>query len=1565
MTIFPNDIDTDLQLPRVEDGTSEFTGDSVNAVRDAVISIEETLGVNPQGTAGTVAARLDVAIDSNGDLKPAAISGLGLVTLPITNTMIAAAAGIVESKLNLDYSTAALFAAISAANSSLNGITINLSEVMTNYTKHIYGITTLDGYVNRHVASHIDINNGLLNGYPLYTGEDPRDVGYNNPGLYGLDGYVRNIDTVMKALVAINQDFVSHALSTSLVKHLADFIILDTTNFDIIPKDKDTVQSAIDYLDDLESLNFETHRGEEHSNGIPRGHRVSRQQDDGYNVFYGPYPCQTSIDVNKFGLVNFTAAPGEIDWAFRQLLPGDSITINYGGYTANFGINAITYTPGSVYQVLIDGYHLNITATAYAILQKSKYEENSFGALAVVPANHGYYTGGDSASVPGSAIVIPPNAAAVTGIDFAPEDLDDTHYLLYIAFYPTGNPADANVVPPTNIIPIDVTGNAGVTPGKYTIQTVVQTINDTFRAGGYNYRFAAFEYMGQLGIALTDTIDNAGFSIISGSGTGTTLDVGGFTNNVVGDATTPVKDPLGFGMLKANVASPSYQDPTATSLATKVVNSRKHKSYQVDGQYIDFLKKGHLTNTDGSYDGYLYDRVAAGLTRTKGVYRINQDLQNTDLRVGSTITVYPAVLRADPTFIEQDYGRFIVESLSYNCCPGDGWTDITVVTCTSLVGDPNYIASVPPPELPVKIYFGNDSVSFQNNEGDVYRNLFEVYVKKDGETLSHKRARLPIKTSGGGSELNTNTGSPSLSSNYGWHIVDVSPKFRGFFGYTSLATDLTKYIRFVITNYNIGDDSFDCYIGQPDDTVPFSGTVQNQGPIVRVRKGDVIRCYDNTNIDYIEINFTDAAYMNHLVMPSDISVPAGELRYMDIEIFDTMRLNQEFMCLAVCEQYSSGADKTSIWNIIDKRQFGNVSEKNFTSSAIKFIEASDREFRQNGVARGFAYKGMSGTNLMFDGGTAIVNGTIVNKNNFTVFPFQMYVTLPTTVTYALCLKADGTTVLIAIDLVATTTEYNLGWETIYTLGELISTRKDLLPLYVFDVITASLTVDPDIKDVRKFVVNDEARTPLTLSGTLSTFDDGEDTVEPCIETSNFMSWQAVANYIKYANLVHSKIIVRGKSTIEPVTGTTIGVDFGGKSVEIYGEPNNAVYCVYTAPFIAIALQSNITIDGVNFIRCFDTITADLPYYTNGYGNATLGLVLSEGSGSITYENIKIKNCSFNTRSTNRAAAVAHILFEETGPGSYSIIKNVQIFNNTFKETLTQLAIAFVNKAGERLADPTVYGSTSQGTILASVVIEQNRGYKDSWIMLSSDNYAVGGESSRGLVGYGVKIINNSFHHIWYNLSRYLPAGYDGTLSGFFGPSAIVDIPLMRAELEISGNSCIGIVNRAIDGTILFTSSCTKVAGPSTQITNNSCTSIFASINGDVYNDGTYDYIRGAGPVIISNNIIMASPFNFLNFLPSDTYVVQPPADKLSYAIFVAGNMAIGHEKQNLVKISDNIIGNEIKDFYSSSLTYKYNYTYPIRTTVPCSIDNNTIDSCIATELIATNYSGIYLDCIIH
>ncbi len=95
MTNYPAQIDNDASLPRVIDNQTPVYGDTVNRLRDAIVSIESELGVQPATVYTSVRGRLDhienlitqQVVTLNGDLggTPASPLVIGLQGRPLSN----------------------------------------------------------------------------------------------------------------------------------------------------------------------------------------------------------------------------------------------------------------------------------------------------------------------------------------------------------------------------------------------------------------------------------------------------------------------------------------------------------------------------------------------------------------------------------------------------------------------------------------------------------------------------------------------------------------------------------------------------------------------------------------------------------------------------------------------------------------------------------------------------------------------------------------------------------------------------------------------------------------------------------------------------------------------------------------------------------------------------------------------------------------------------------------------------------------------------------------------------------------------------------------------------------------------------------------------------------------------------------------------------------------------------------------------------------------------------------------------------------------------------------------
>ena len=1422
MTVYSAAIDSDSEIIRVDNNLTEVGGQAINQLRDAVFSIEKTLGINPQGSLSSVSDRLNISINQNGTIKASALTSVGLATLPIVDNQVASNAGIKETKLALNYSTSNLHTLILSNSALTTSLASFTAATNADLLSHIKGSVTLsDGSTpGRHVASQIDINQ---------TPSDTRDPLFTWTGLVDKNGIPRTATNVTKALSQINDDLVDHE-NTAVNAHPATSITVDTDNFTEIPVGANTVQKAFAAIDNSDRLQIGDHRATMHANGVPKHTRSEQLTVDGYSqnivpptsvrAFLVNPPATTPLDDNaqgddiiKFLPINTGFA---FDSQFAQVKVGDIVTINYDGYgvVASFPVESIRFTPGSDWTIRINGVNLfNTDGYSSARIDRPAFDENTYGVLAVASANNNI-----NSAIMGSVIVGSPRGATALGLGFDANQIDSTHYLLYLQLYPSGNPQDKIISLPG----IDVTGNAGITPGQYTLESVVASINDSFRTAGFNYRFIAFAHNGELGVMLADSVGGASFSIVNGVISGASLSIGIFINNVIGDATNSF-DALGFGVNKANLASPPYvasyaSTTAAASFPTKIIVPLRRRSFAANGVRRDTFAPTFMSVGDGYWAANLTARTVVGPT-VEVTYEVPIDLAPAGLAPGKTLVVQPTVGFSDSLYLDADYGRFVIKTISFvePCGPVTGKTTITVVNGVHASGNPIGVSSAP--VLPVKIYFSEDSVGF--NAANVidaiapvttYNRFHEIYITGDGNTFSHERARMPHQAEG----------SASLATTARWTVKNVSPKLRGFIDVGSAL--FNRYVRFYVLRYDVTSGEYDGYIGWRDSG---AGTaITNYGNITTSRKNVPAKFYDETNIDYIELEFfDDTASAGANIMSTNTA------RFVDIEIFPTLETDDEFMLLATCE-----LDNTIVKSVVDRREFGNTSEVDFTESAMEFITAGDRYLHENGVIRGLDYVGLNPVDshlLKFEGGLALVNGNVVAVNSGSVSIPEIRLTgasLPATVTWAICINESG----LYEPIILTTTKQQYfatkGAGNYYvpsvTFTELITRRKDLT--IIAGVIATINSITLSAFDARRFVDNVGMANDFVLTSDNEQF------------SGSFKSVTALSSWITNSNYSSYVVKVRGGDITPNGIDLLAFTDFGGKKVTFDGT-NFARSSAATATFVfnaSITFAPNITfknidlkfgtgaapifssstiIDGgsvtgvnksmtisanstvqkcvinmgtinsaliLNGDNCVidtnifgynpsvDSAGAPIAYTASNYVNAdtSAGCIFSFGSR----QNITINNNAFSTSiiGTQRPPHISFVIFQPNELNQIKITKN-KFIDGTSTARMSGIAIVNANTSG-------VIG----GSITDSV-IEDNIGNREQNIILTT-------------ASSGLNILAPGLHSVNTFIRRNV-CGNIGHVVSAFDPS--FSSTNYRAEaLTIEDNTCRYIANLNSKGT---------------------------------------------------------------------------------------------------------------------------------------------------------------------
>ena len=1478
MSTYPSKVDDNTTIINISDNLSELGTTAINQLRSAVFAIEKTVGLNPQGAKTSLSDRVNISINPDGTIKAAALSAVGLVTLPITNNQVGNSAGIKEFKLALDYPTATLATQILALSTQVTHNSSVLNQNTNDIRIHIAGGTTLsDGStLARHVASQID-----LNAVP----SDTRDPLYTWVGLRDKNGNLRSGIKVADGLLQINNDLVAHENSVSGA-HPATAITVDSSQFTQIPVDVQTVQQALNAIDTAQTTLLGIDRAILNSNGIPRAARAQAiNAPDGYNINIVPEtlaftflgetnklaPNDSPIngdDVIKFNPTNTSFS---FDLAFANVKVGDIIRVNYGnGIEGQFDITSIRFTPGSDWTVRINGSNLyyrdGADGYSYARIDRPRYDISTQGVYAVAAAISDITITGCGASCPDSVIVGSPRGAIAVGIGFDPNQIDNAHSFLYLRLYPSGDPSVYYDLPG-----IDVSGNLGATPGQYSIDSIVNNTNRHFRAAGYNYRFIAFNHKGEFGLMLADSINKVSFSIINGVVSGTSIVPGTYTNNIIADASDGY-DALGLGFKHAALASPTgtfTSSAQAAGFSTIILQPAKERNALVNGVKRDLLLSTGQTQGDGYWSATItaITPIFGGTSTVE--YTINKNLISQKLAAKKTIIVQPI---STPTADVVNYGRFFITDVAYI----GSTTHITVLN--GVHGTGSSFSSTLSVGAQVLLYFSNDSVSFDQDNlagPGVFHRYHEVFADSFANTFAVERARMPKLNSI--SYLNT-----SLD---GWRIRKVSEKMKGF--------GTAKTVRFNLSGWNIVPGQYNAYLSDPNNSL-------NSGPITTATKNYPARFYDVSGINYIEIEFEE------LNISPGTSVPDG---YIDIQIFDGLTRDGEVFPLAGISH-----NEKEIVAVTDLREFGTLSEKNFTDSAINFIQAGERYLHANGVVRGFeAFFTNSPTSLSsvqkFTGGLALVNGKFVGIDTQAVKLPDIYSSGGgTTVEFFVCATETGQLKTVVKSVPGIQFFTNSGyWVESLSFKNIIDNRKDLTILYRIKAVMSPTFNILEVSDCRRFVTN-ESINEFTFGF------NGISTQIDYINRATFTNVQQIQNWNNEYGLDHVKI--KQLDIVGPyLLGTfTNKITFEGGVINIV---DTGLSCLMLTSNVTLK-NSVINYTGAIFYNSDPDIMNIASFYQrvfNAYNFAAIVVadpwrILPNGIGTKTLTSIsdvKIEGCTFNGLDSRRRPPF--IAFY----GTNETFENIKVIDNTFIDMVidNQIAIGLINTDTTYIFVPTY----------TDVIISGNICKNNQTLMLSgvaTPTYPSDGTFSLNIpVAVSNCIINkNIFGGIGYNLNPFSTIIIDGNIVGVIAS----DVTVNKTPL---GNYGLALPVGLTDGSTIR-----SFGNPYTAIiSNNQCNYIKAA---DCYSS------------VINNNIINDDESNRNSLLP--LFVHQPVSEPWYRGICIRQAQTMG------VLYADNICCANMIGALKNGLTV---YNIGIDFLSKGVVNGNNIESLISVTSVPT------------
>jgi len=444
---YPDSIDDDVVLPRVDDNITEIGGEAINGCRSAIFNIEETLGTNPQGTAADVATRLAESLNPDGSIKASALSSVGLVTLPIDNAQVGTNAGIEESKLDLDYSTATLRQLIASLDAFIMSINNRLIIDISNLTQHVAHPSAY----GRHRTSDID----------GYTGK------YSS---YNAQGMIDDLDTRL----------INHVTDT-IDAHDASAISFVDTGLTI---SADDVQEALELLDELQATLMTKHRDDMHSNGILKEQEV---YVDGY-VHSTAILSDLPISAVSPGDTSITFTGGPIA-ALAQVSRGDKIEVTIGGQTfVKYVESVVTISDSVLFFGVAPFGGSGATASIYYA------SEEIIAPSALMMAIKKKASGTQEATVQ----IIHPSAPYLLSSGIDTGQLSPTVKNIQVK-WPTGY-AEIDAYGALN------TYTSSADPSTWTTEVLALALNESFRPDGIlassvGLPLLAFTYRGELGLA--------------------------------------------------------------------------------------------------------------------------------------------------------------------------------------------------------------------------------------------------------------------------------------------------------------------------------------------------------------------------------------------------------------------------------------------------------------------------------------------------------------------------------------------------------------------------------------------------------------------------------------------------------------------------------------------------------------------------------------------------------------------------------------------------------------------------------------------------------------------------------------------------------------------------------------------------------------------------------------------------------------------------------------------------------------------------------------------------------
>lgn len=367
MSNYPNKIDSSVELPLVRNNITEASSDIINKIRSAVINIERALGIDPQGAKRSLSERVSVSMDSSGNIKQSALANLNILTGQIHNSEVASNANIVESKLDLDFSTSYLQNQIFILKNIIEDSHKAISDINSSLKIHLDRSS-----LNQHSADQISISSSPIE----FSASSSKNISTDN------------VFSEIKNIYSGHVNYSGTSISETNNSHTANQIHYESDL--IVNSNSKSVGDAIDYLLGLNSFDFSGLFSDFSTNSIFLEGSTSNSFDDGGEILYNAGILFSDNTKNIFPIV---LSDNTIE--MPSISVGDTIEIESSEsgnsyFCVILAIKFLNKSLGTVKEITVSGsineaYSSGMTGKIRKT-ERSDYNKNSFN-MAVRPTS--------------------------------------------------------------------------------------------------------------------------------------------------------------------------------------------------------------------------------------------------------------------------------------------------------------------------------------------------------------------------------------------------------------------------------------------------------------------------------------------------------------------------------------------------------------------------------------------------------------------------------------------------------------------------------------------------------------------------------------------------------------------------------------------------------------------------------------------------------------------------------------------------------------------------------------------------------------------------------------------------------------------------------------------------------------------------------------------------------------------------------------------------------------------------------------------------------------------------